>query len=41
MAYEKKIQSLGINTHKTNIVMQNEEEEMKLSNFVLEKFNIA
>jgi LPPG:FO 2-phospho-L-lactate transferase len=39
--YEKKIHSLGIKTHKTNIVMQNVEDEIQLCNYIINKFNSA
>jgi LPPG:FO 2-phospho-L-lactate transferase len=41
MEYEKKIHSLGIQTHKTNIVMQNVEDEIQLCNYIINKFNSA
>jgi LPPG:FO 2-phospho-L-lactate transferase len=39
--YEKKIHNLGIKTHKTNIVMQNVEDEIQLCNYIINKFNSA
>lgn len=37
--YENMIQSHGFNVYKTNIIMENEQDEIKLSNYILKMFN--
>jgi len=37
--YENKIHSLGVDVYKTNIIMENEKDEIKLSNYILKKFS--
>lgn len=37
--YENKIQSNGVNVYKTNIIMENEQDEIKLSNHILKILN--
>ena len=37
--YEGKIRALGIDVHKTNIVMENAQDEITLSNYILNIFN--
>ena len=39
IAYENRIQSHGVDVYKTNIIMENEHDEMKLSNYILKIFN--
>jgi LPPG:FO 2-phospho-L-lactate transferase len=39
--YQYKINKLGINVYKTNIVMQNLQDEITLSNYILSNFSKA
>jgi len=36
--YENKIQNHGVDVYKTNIIMENEQDEIRLSNYILKKF---
>lgn len=38
-AYENRIQSYGVDVHKTNIIMADEQNEIRLSNYILKIFN--
>jgi LPPG:FO 2-phospho-L-lactate transferase len=38
-AYENPIRSCGVRPHKTNIIMENEQDEVRLSNYILKIFN--
>jgi LPPG:FO 2-phospho-L-lactate transferase len=37
--YENQIRNIGVNVHKTNIIMNNEQDEINLSNYILNLFN--
>lgn len=37
--YENQIRNIGVNVHKTNIIMDNEQDEINLSNYILNLFN--
>ena len=37
--YEDQIRNIGVNVHKTNIIMDNEQDEIILSNYILNLFN--
>ena len=37
--YENRIQNHGVNVYRTNIIMENELDEIKLSKYILKKFN--
>jgi len=37
--YENKIRNIGINVYKTNIIMDNEQDEINLSNYIINLFN--
>jgi len=39
--YENKIESNGVDVYKTNIIMENEQDEINLSNYILKIFNNA
>ena len=39
--YENRIQNYGVNVYKTNIIMENEQDEIRLSDYVLKTFNNA
>ena len=39
--YEKRIRDLGINVYKTNIVMESLQDEINLSNYLLNNLNRA
>ncbi|HJU78871.1 MAG TPA: 2-phospho-L-lactate transferase [Nitrososphaeraceae archaeon] len=38
-AYENRIRSYGVGVHKTNIIMENEQDEIRLSKYILKIFN--
>jgi len=37
--YENRIQNHGVDVYKTNIIMENEQDEIRLSNYILKKFS--
>ena len=37
--YENQIRNIGVNAYKTNIIMDNEQNEINLSNYILNLFN--
>ena len=37
--YENQIRNIGVNVYKTNIIMDNEQDEINLSNYILNLFN--
>jgi hypothetical protein len=37
--YEKQIQNYGVDVYKTDIIMENEQDEIKLSNHILKLLN--
>lgn len=39
--YENRIQNYGVNVYKTNIIMENEQDEIRLSNYILKTFSNA
>jgi len=39
--YENRIRNYGVDVYKTNIIMENEQDEIKLSDYILKTFNNA